>query len=380
MHPSWAEFFNQALNQKSTDGLLRTRGGPVRQSVRTLIDFGSNDYLGLRSDPRVLAAGRLAAAVGSGASPVLSGHTSAHAALETKLAELHGCDSALAFSSGYACNVGVIACLAGADDLIVSDELNHASLIDGCRQSRARVEVFAHNNVRHLEQILSQQRTHFAKVLVLTESVFSMDGDLAPLVSIAELCERFECGLVVDEAHATGVFGEAGSGLVEELGLQQAVLAKLGTLSKSLGTIGGYVCGSAAMVEYVVNYCRSYMFSTALPIPMALSASAAIETLKTSHAARQSLRDRSRQLRQDLREQGWNVPVGESPVVPVLIVNDARVVALSERLVELGIYAPAIRPPTVPAGTSRLRISLSTTHSDDEYRQLTSVLATLRTL
>lgn len=375
MSGDWTDFLQGSLDDKIAQNRSRVRGTNLESG---LIDFGNNDYLGLACHPSVVAAFQSAQRVGSGASPVLTGYGDAHRILERRIARLGHTEDALVFSSGFACNVGVIAGLAGTGDLILSDELNHASLIDGCRLSRASVEVYPHNDVEYLRHFLAERRSSFAKAMVLTESVFSMDGDCAKLIQLAELCEQYDCGMVVDEAHALGVFGERGSGLVEELNLENRILAKLGTLSKAVGTIGGYVCGSSVLIEFLVNHCRSYLFSTAPPVATMLASTASIDLIESMREQRLELRALSTALRSRLREQGWNVPEGESPIVPLIVGGEAEVVGLSMRLRERGLYVPAIRPPTVPVGKCRLRISLSTVHNKSHIEILGDALSECR--
>ncbi len=342
-----------------------------------MIDFGSNDYLGLRTDSTVLAAlceDRNGAVWGAGASPVLSGYSSFAADLEAALADFSHSESALVFSSGYACNVGTVACLAGTGDLILSDQLNHASLIDGCRLSKARTVVYPHNDLDFIREKLSAERQHYAKVLLITESIFSMDGDAARLVELVKLAEHFDCGVVVDEAHAVGVYGACGGGLLEELNLQARVLAKLGTLSKALGCVGGYVAGTQDLIEFLVNHCRSYLFSTAAPGLSLLAATKALELLRGMHVEREMLRQTAQELRQSLGQQGWPVFAGDSAIIPIIVGSEHRAMELSQHLWKSGIYVPAIRPPTVPENTCRLRISLSAKHSIDDRQRLVTAL------
>ena len=371
---TWTEFLNRSLQR--TDAARRRRVRRIAE-LDGKIDFGSNDYLGLRSHSDVIAALRenVFRSWGAGASPVLSGYTSFSADLESALAEFSQSESALVFSSGYACNVGTIACLAGAGDLILSDQLNHASLIDGCRLSKAQTVVYPHHDLDFVRAKLAQERHHYAKVLVITESIFSMDGDAARLVELVALAEQYDCGLVVDEAHAVGVYGANGGGLLEELNLQTRVLAKLGTLSKAIGCIGGYVAGPQAMVEYVVNHCRSYLFSTSAPGPSLAAASKALELLRGMHVERELLRQKAKALRQSLHRAGWSVVAGDSPIVPLIVGSEQRVLELSQLLWQAGMYVPGIRPPTVPEGTCRLRISLSARHSMDECQRLVAAIS-----
>lgn len=373
---AWAVHLEETLSELKSKSLHRTPGGGIAQAVG--IDFGSNDYLGLSRSQRVRDAFAASDKAGSAASPILLGYQNAHRQLEHRLAEFHHCEAALVFSSGFACNVGAISCLAGRGDLILSDELNHASLIDGCRLSRATVQVFPHNDTEFVRKYLHARRNDFAKVLLVTESVFSMDGDHAPLAELVDVCEQYECGMAVDEAHATGVYGRHGGGLLDELQLSDRVLLKLGTLSKAVGVVGGYAAGPRLLIDYLVNRCRSYIYSTAMPAAVATAACAAIGELAGCDAGRRRVRDMSQEIRKSLSQQGWATTAGDSPVVPVIVGTETRCLAIAARLMERNIYVPAIRPPTVPAGTARLRISLSASHSDEDIQALLAALADCR--
>lgn len=382
----WQTAFRDALNECSARSQLRSRtvnsptAEPLSDGTAARLDFGSNDYLGLRGHPSIQAA--VAKVIeeqgwGSGASPVLSGYSPWHARLEQSLAELCDCEAALVFSSGFSCNVGSLACLVGEGDVIYSDALNHASLIDGMRLSKATRVVFPHNDATFVESHLRQHRGQFGRALVVTESVFSMDGDRADLTAFEPLALRYDCGLVVDEAHATGVYGEAGGGLLRELGLSDspALVLKLGTLSKAIGGIGGFAAGTDAAIQFLVNRCRSYLFSTAPPAAAMAAAAAGIELLRAMDAERLQLREQSSRLRTRLREFGWNVPLGDGPIVPVIVGREDATLALHYSLLSAGIYVPAIRPPTVPPGSSRLRISLSTKHQPWQIDELVAALS-----
>lgn len=398
----WLSFLEQELFRKESSGLLRRRGGVLAGSEGSVADFGSNDYLGLRLKVGLMETLANSSCLGSGASPVLSGHTAEHQALEERIARLCGAESALVFGSGYACNVGVISCLAQTGDLIVSDQLNHASLIDGCRLSKACKYIFRHNDLEDVRGFLRSQRHKYRRVLLVTESVFSMDGDRASLRRLADLADEYECGLVVDEAHAFGVYGRKGSGLLEELGLGDRVLVKLGTLSKSAGSMGGYVCGERTLVNFLVNHCRSYIFSTAPPPGLMTATRCTIEHLEQMEGQRVTLRDTARRVRKDLTELGWYTSVhafrnssspdggsqadmreedpADSPIIPIIVGSEERALRISDYLLKQSLYVPAIRPPTVPPGTARLRVSLSTNHTDQQVSKLIQALAVARGL
>lgn len=370
----WQSFFRESAAQRRQAQLERFRGGNARESEFSL-DFGNNDYMGVSRTAKTIEALECLEQVGSTASPALMGYHSAHRKLEAKIAGWCGTEDALVFSSGYSANVGILSCLASAGDLILSDQLNHASLIDGSRLSKAQVQVFPHNDCAFVSDYLRQNRALFRRVLIVTESIFSMDGDEAPLVDLALLCDEFECGLVVDEAHATGAYGTTGCGLLEDLQLAQAPLLKLGTLSKSVGAGGGFAAGSRAAIHFLVNHCRSFIFSTALPIPIALAACSAIDQIQVAHQTRRKLIQNAGRLRASLTELGWNLVAGTSPIIPLIVGDENTCLEISAHLQRKGIYVPAIRPPTVPEGTARLRISLNATHSARDIEQLLEALA-----
>ncbi|MFN2427995.1 MAG: 8-amino-7-oxononanoate synthase [Candidatus Binatia bacterium] len=349
---------------------LRVVGGPQDAVVdvdgREVVLLCSNNYLGLASHPEIVeAAARATRDFGAGAvsSRLISGHMTAHAALEDRIAAWKGVEAALLFSTGYHANVGVISSVVGAGDVVVSDELNHASIIDGCRLSRARVAVYRHNDVEHLREVLAGC-TDARRVLVVTESVFSMDGDLAPLAAIADAAAAHGAWLMVDEAHAAGVFGPGGAGLVAALGLTSRVDIHMGTLGKALGSFGAYVAGSRVLVDHLVNRARPFIFTTGLPPSAAAAAEAALDVIAREPERAAGLLARARALGESLRTAGLQVPNVVSQILPVMVGDARRAVAAAERLIDRGYYVAAIRPPTVPAGTSRLRLSLMATHRE----------------
>jgi 8-amino-7-oxononanoate synthase len=322
---------------------------------------------------------------GSGASPLITGHAASHRRLEERLAEFEGTEAAVVFTSGFAANLGAIAALAGPGDIIFSDAKNHASLWDGCRLSRANVRVYPHCDCERLDRLLysahSVCRSDTRRVpdtkrrlLIVTDSLFSMDGDLAPLAELAEVAARHDAILLTDEAHATGVLGERGRGVAEHLGLEDRIPIRIGTLSKALGCAGGFVAGSRKLVEWLVNRARSYVFSTAAPPAVAAAALAALEIVVQEPERRRGLLGRAESLRRTLTEQNWNVGRSASQIIPVIVGEPRRAVELSGRLREQGIFVPAIRPPTVPEGEACLRISLTWAHSEEMLRRLVAAL------
>lgn len=380
-------WIDDELAELDRRGLLRdrtTHAGPqhvcLRIGRRELINFGSNDYLGLAADPRLAMAAAKAAVhdgTGAGASPLVTGHAAAHRRLEKQLAEQEKTERAVVFSSGYAANMGTIAALAGRGDAIYADQKNHASLIDGCRLSRAAVHVYRHRDWRALADQLAAGGG-YRRRLIATESVFSMDGDLAPLAELAELAERFQCMLVVDEAHATGVFGAQGRGLAEQLGVENRVDVRIGTLSKALGCAGGFVCGSDRLIRWLINRARTYVFSTALPPATCAAALAALAIVRVEPERRVVLAQRAAQLRDRLRAQGWHLGESASQIIPLVVGDAARATRCSRELRSRGLLVPAIRPPSVPEGESLLRISVSYAHTSGMIELLAAVLAELR--
>ncbi|MGH7058467.1 MAG: aminotransferase class I/II-fold pyridoxal phosphate-dependent enzyme, partial [Acetobacteraceae bacterium] len=313
----------------------------------------------------------------AGASPLVSGCTPPLRALERSLADWEGAEAALVFSSGYAANLAVISALVDRPDAVFSDALNHASLIDGRRLSRAAVHVYRHNDLDHLADLLRSHGSRARRRLLVSDTVFSMDGDVAPLAGLIELAERFDCLLLIDEAHATGVLGEQGRGVTDLLpsgSWSWERVVKIGTLSKALGAQGGFVCGSRRLIDWLINHARPYIFSTALSPPIAAAARCAVDVVRQEPERRRHVLALAERLRRQLREMGGVIGDSCCHIVP-LIIGDAReAVRLSRRLEEDGLLVPAIRPPSVPNGTARLRISVTAGHSEADVLQLITVL------
>ena len=352
---------------------------------REFINFSSNDYLNLAGDPRLAKAAARAArryGVGAGASPLISGYLPPVRHLERALAAWEGTEAALVFSSGFAANVGVVNTLAGPEDVIFSDELNHASLIDGCRLSSAQVRVYRHIDLEDLEALLIRHGPAARRRIIVTDSVFSMDGDWAPLPEILKLAQKHDALLLVDEAHATGVLGEHGRGLTEFLlGLEclaHSRLIKVGTLSKALGSQGGFVCGTRMLIEGLVNRCRPYIYSTGLAPPSAAAARRALRVVQEEPDRRRHLLALASVLRTRLQNLGYSNMPSRSQIVPVIVGDASAAMELSARLAERGFLVPAIRPPSVPEGTSRLRISLTAGHTEDDVERLAAEIGRSR--
>jgi 8-amino-7-oxononanoate synthase len=346
---------------------------------RELVNFGSNDYLGLAADARLAAAAKAAIdreGWGSGASPVVSGRATSHAELERRLAEFEGTEAALVFPSGFAANAGTIPALADVGDAIFADAKNHASLIDGCRLSRAARFIYPHRDCDALETMV-RTAGKFRRRLIATDTLFSMDGDLAPLVELAELAEKYDAMLLVDEAHATGVFGEKGSGLFSEKGIKRISTIRIGTLSKALGTAGGFVCGTQPLIDWLANRARPYVFSTAQPAAASAAGIAALEIVENERHRRRELIARAANLCARLREQGWRTGDSASQIIPLYVGDPDRTMQLAATLREAGYFIPGIRPPTVPEGESLLRISLCYHHTPKMIDALCRTLSQL---
>jgi 8-amino-7-oxononanoate synthase len=372
----------ERLAELESSGLrrrLRLIGGP--QGPRVLLDgepvllLCSNNYLGLAGHPRLREAAAdaaLALGTSAGASRLISGTMSIHTELEARLAEFKGTESALLFGAGYLANTGTIATLARRGEVVFSDELNHASIIDGCRLASAETFVYRHADTEHLEWGLRRARGRAA--LIVTDGVFSMDGDVAPLGELAILARRHCCRLMVDEAHATGCMGPGGRGSVAAAGLTSQVDVIVGTLGKALGGYGAYVCGSRELADFLVNSARPFIFSTAPPPPMVAAASAALDLLLERPDRVERLRANSAALRSALRAQGLEPTGSETQIVPLVVGEADDAMAICERLLDGGVFAQAIRPPTVPPGTCRLRLTAMATHRLDDLEHAAELI------
>ena len=371
-----------ALEELRDRGLyrrLRLVSGP--QGPRVLLDGSpvlllcSNNYLGLADHPTVRETAADAAmrwGVGAGASRLVSGNMTAHRRLEKALAEFKGSESCVLFGSGYLANLGVVDALVGRGDVVFSDALNHASIVDGCRMSGAETFVYEHRDTEHLEWGLQEAGGRGA--LIVTDSVFSMDGDIAPLGEIVELAQRYDARAMVDEAHATGALGPGGRGAVAAAGLEDDVDVIVGTLGKALGAYGAYVCCTKPLAKYLVNTARTLIFSTALPPPVVAAARAALELIESQPARVDKLQRNARVLREELAAQGFATH-SETHIVPLVVGDAGAAVAASESALADGVFAHAMRPPTVPAGSSRLRLSVMASHTKSELRGAARVLA-----
>lgn len=349
--------------------VIDSPSGPLQSlNGQNTLQFASNDYLGLANHTRLKQAAMKAIeqfGVGAGASRLISGTLTPHHHLELALAQFTRTEAALTFSSGYATNLGVIPHLAKTGGLILADRLCHASLIDACRLSRATFRVFHHNDVDHLRSLLMKRPTD-RPTLLITEGVFSMDGDLAPLPELARLAEEFEAILLVDDAHGTGVMGPTGRGTIEHWGVESAKVLHMGTLSKAIGTSGGFMTGTKEFISYLINTSRSFIYSTAPPPAMAAAAQAAIHLIQEEPERRARLWQNREHMYQALKAMGCHMTRTQSPILPIIVNDPKLAVKMSHGLQKQGIFIPAIRPPTVPKGTSRLRVTVTAEHSMEQ--------------
>ncbi|MDI6792463.1 MAG: 8-amino-7-oxononanoate synthase [bacterium] len=401
----------QELRNLEEEGLLRrvkvVEEHPAPHLVKTkgreLLLFCSNNYLGLTHHPKVREAAKEAIerfGTGSGASPLISGTYTLHRELEEEIAAFKGTEAAILFPSGYAANIGIITSLVGKGDLILLDKLNHASLIDGARLSGAKIRVYPHRDAGALERILHKESesAHGRRVssqyfgalagrnqvssrnlvsepqviekirrrLIVTDGIFSMDGDIAPLPEITELAERYDCLVMVDDAHATGVIGKGGRGTASHFGLEDKIDIRMGTLSKALAAAGGFAAGSKTLIEYLRNKARSYIYSTALPPSTAASALAALRVIREQPDIIERLWENTNYLRQQLRAAGLNLGTSETPIIPIILGDVQTTMGAAAKLYQAGILVLPIRPPSVPKWTSRLRLTLMATHSKED--------------
>jgi 8-amino-7-oxononanoate synthase len=371
-----------ALEDLEAAALLRTRRvvsgeqGPVLEvDGKRLVAFASNDYLGLAAHPKLVEAVVDAVrrfGVGAGASHLISGHHEEHERLEAELARFVGLPRALAFSTGYMANTGVIPALAGRGDAVFSDALNHACLIDGARLARADLHVYPHADMAALATALA--RSSAPNKLVVSDAVFSMDGDIAPVRELEALCERHDAWLLLDDAHGFGVLGPNGEGTLAHLGVRAPRVLCMGTLGKAAGVSGAFVAGGADVVDWLVQRARTYVFTTAMPPMLAAAVRASLELIRTEPWRRERLREHAALLRRRLQGLPWTLLDSVTAIQPLIVGDNALALRLMQGLWERGFWVPAIRPPTVPEGTARLRISLSAAHSAEQVAALADAL------
>jgi len=382
-------YISDELNAIKKSGLYRelnivegAQGTHLEIKGKTYLSFCSNNYLGLANNPLVIKAVKDAVEKygwGTGASRLVSGNMRMHEALEDEISRFKGKEASIVFPTGYMANLGTISSLVSKGDLAICDKLNHASIIDGCRLSGADFRVYPHCDMEKLENILKKS-TKYPRKLIVTDTVFSMDGDIAPLPDIVRIAHKYKAMVMVDEAHGTGVFGKKGMGVVEHFNLSKKISIVMGTLSKAVGSLGGYVSGDADLINFLRNKARPFMYTTALP-PAACAASiAGIKLIQKDPSLRTSLWNNVRYLKKELGLLNLNVIPSESPIIPILIGDAKKAVDVSKFLYKKGILILAIRPPTVPAKSSRLRMTVMSTHTKKDLEKLLDVLSNVQNL
>jgi 8-amino-7-oxononanoate synthase len=379
--------FEQELIQLKKQHLFRhlttiesCEGPRIVVKGKSMLLMCSNDYLGLAGHPALRTAAYKAMeryGFGSGASRLVSGTSAIHQELEQKLARFKNTEAALVFNSGYAANTGIIPAVAGRGDVILSDSLNHASIIDGCRLSKAEVLVYRHRDLDHVEQFLKRSM-QARRRLIITDGVFSMDGDIAPLPGLVVLAEKYDAVMMVDDAHATGVLGKTGKGTADHFGLSGRVPIQMGTLGKAFGSFGAYVAGSRDLIAVLVNRARSFLYSTALPPAVCAASLAAIDIVEKQPGLIARLWKNRERLVNGLQLLGISTGDSESPIVPLIIGDPARAVSAADKLVEGGMYVTAIRPPTVREGSARIRTTVTASHSNEDIDTVLDMLRSLK--
>ncbi len=377
MRPDPLSFLQDELESLKAQKLYRTLrvlSGEQRARAtfdgRSVVNLSSNNYLGLTTHPKLRERALEAIrefGVGSGAVRPIAGTMAIHMALERKLAEFKQVEAVVVFQSGFTANAGTVAAILGKDDVIISDELNHASIIDGCRLSRATIKVFPHKDVAAARRILEGLPRHQRKLLI-TDGVFSMDGDLGALPELCDLAEEFGCIMMVDDAHASGVFGRNGRGTIDHFGVHNRVDIQVGTLSKAIGALGGYVAGSRALIEFLYHRARPFLFSTSHPPAVAAACLAAIDVLLEEPELIERLWENTRFFKSGLKALGFDTGLSESPITPVIVGDGAKAMELSDRLFEEGVFAQGIAFPTVPRGKARVRTIVTAEHTREDLQ------------
>jgi glycine C-acetyltransferase len=351
---------------------------------REVINLASNNYLGLCNDPRLEAAAQHALktlGVGSGAVRTIAGTMRIHMELEEKIARFKGVEACVVFQSGFTANAGTVSSILGKEDFILSDELNHASIIDGARLSRAKIKVFRHKDVAHAEELLQEIRNEPGRKLVITDGVFSMDGDIGPVAALCDLCDKYGAIMMVDDAHASGVLGRNGRGSVDHFGCTQRVDIQVGTLSKAIGALGGYVCGSRDLIDYLYHRARPFLFSTSHPPSVAATCIAAFDILEAEPERIDRLWSNTRYFQDQLRQAGFNIggvttPATETPITPILLGDGRATMDFSRALFDKGLMATGIAFPTVPEGKARIRCIMTSEHTRAQIDRALEILHT----
>lgn len=378
------DFLYDEIEQLKRDGVFRLprvlEGAQEPRAVfdgREIINLSSNNYLGLANHPRLREAAKVAVeryGAGSASVRTIAGTMSLHTELERRLAAFKRTEAALVYQSGFTANSGTVSALLGREDVIISDELNHASIIDGARLSRATIKVYPHKDVAAMKQLLEESKGA-RRILVITDGVFSMDGDIAPLPDIVEVAKQHNAIVMVDDAHASGVLGENGRGTVDHFGLHGQVDIQIGTLSKAIGVLGGYVAGSRVLIEYLIQRARPFLFSTSHPPAVTAACLAALDLLESDPSLVQRLWDNARYFRDGLAGLGFDVSGSETPIIPVIVGEGRKAMELSDRLFEEGVFAQGIAYPTVPRGKARVRTIVTAAHTRDDLDQALEAFA-----
>ena len=373
-----------SLNELKQADLLRQPrqvesacGAKIVVEGKEVICLCSNDYLALAADPAVRAAAAAAIekwGLGTGASRLISGTTAVHVELERRLAKFKQTEAAIVTSTGWMANHIAIHALAGAKDLVLCDKLDHASIVDAALACGARLRTFAHCDMDRLEQLLQRHRSRYKRCLIVTDSLFSMDGDFAPLQRLVELKQQYDALLLIDEAHATGVIGPGGRGVADLMGLEDKIDATVGTLSKAIGSLGGFVAGPGVLIDYLRNTARAYIYTTAAPAALCAAAIASLQIIQDQPQRRRDLLETAEWLRSKLQQRGMKIGSSQSQIFPIHIGEAGRAVEVSRELFERGFFAPAIRPPTVPRSASRLRVSLCSAHEKHDLDRFISAM------
>jgi len=379
-------FIDQTLLELTQRGLkrkIRTIEGRQNREItidgRKVLNFCSNNYLGLADDPRLGAAATasiVAEGFGAGASRLVCGNFSSHQKLEDCIAKFKGTERALLFNTGYIANMGIISSLYGRGDMIFSDKLNHASIIDGILLSGAEYKRYAHADMESLAAML-KAAPESVKKLIITDSVFSMDGDIAPLPAIVALAKKYSAAVMVDEAHGLGVLGRNGKGAVEHFGLEGQVDIQMGTFSKAAGSFGAYCCGSARLIDFLINKARSFIYTTGLPPNVAAASLKGLEIIVKEPQRREKMWENTKFITNGLKEMGFDTLNTQTPIIPIVVKDSSLSVDFSEKLLAAGIFVSAIRPPTVPANTARLRVTVMATHTTEDLNRLLSIVKTI---
>ncbi len=384
MATSPLHYLTEELNSLRQKGLyqklriLQTEQLPVAVfDGQRVINLSSNNYLGLTTHPKLREAAEEAVrryGVGSGAVRTIAGTMSMHMELEEKIARFKHTEACVVFQSGFAANAGTVAAVLAKGDVIISDELNHASIIDGCRLSRADIRVFPHKDVAAAEKILEEEQSRPGRKLLISDGVFSMDGDIAPLPALAELARRYGAIMMVDDAHASGVLGRNGRGTIDHFGVHGQVHIQVGTLSKAVGAMGGYVCGSRDLIEFLYHRARPFLFSTSHPPAVTAACIAAFDVLEQEAELIERLWENTRFLKAGLKQLGFNTGMSETPITPVIVGDAALAHKFSRRLFEEGVFAQSIGFPTVPEGKARIRTIVSATHTKEDLSRALEIL------